>query len=567
VHQDLIALWHEEELDDDRFNGERLSTTVGRRSKRCSNKSQADKQVILSDDDDSSVPSLDFDSKPSVTITRALKNGWCIYEEEKEFQRLGINSDSLDSRWRLSKANVGFKISSTYPESFVVPQTVDDTVINGCAKFRSKGRLPVLVWRHKTNQTVICRCAQPLPGLLGKRSDDDEKFIQEIIKAVDTSEEDTSDHNTEEPDIGANLDAFPAPPCKLFGFSKSMSTASTGSNHSQQSPSRKEHRKLVLVDCRPKFNAMANQVMGKGTESSKTYEFAKVEFLGIPNIHEMRKSVDASEELSCSNADKGYDQTLQSVGWIAYIRRVLEGACYVTDLIVCQNKSVLVHCSDGWDRTAQITALSQLFLDPFFRTISGFMVLVDKEWLSFGHKFLERCGRSERGDNERSPIFRQFIEAVAFVLLQKPCAFEFNESFLLTLLEHFNSGWFGNFVMNCVKERQEGRTRSNSISLWTVMEANRDRFTSENYVPDKHTVIFPNTSRRHMSLWKSLWSSWNDCVHDLAWDQRIIGKQDDDHFKADPIALRENYEKLEICLRRRRIAETFKSGTIQSIRI
>lgn len=47
----------------------------------------------------------------------------------------------------------------------------------------------------------------------------------------------------------------------------------------------------------------------------------------------------------------------------------------------------MVHCSDGWDRTAQLTALSMLMLDPYYRTIKGFEVLIEKEWLSFGHKF------------------------------------------------------------------------------------------------------------------------------------------------------------------------------------
>ena len=41
---------------------------------------------------------------------------------------------------------------------------------------------------------------------------------------------------------------------------------------------------------------------------------------------------------------------------------------------VCDGISVLVHCSDGWDRTAQTCSLASLILDPYYRTISGFQV-------------------------------------------------------------------------------------------------------------------------------------------------------------------------------------------------
>ena len=55
---------------------------------------------------------------------------------------------------------------------------------------------------------------------------------------------------------------------------------------------------------------------------------------------------------------------------------VLGGAVRVAEVIEKQKSSVLVHCSDGWDRTAQLTALAMLMLDPHYRTIRGFQVSV-----------------------------------------------------------------------------------------------------------------------------------------------------------------------------------------------
>ena len=49
----------------------------------------------------------------------------------------------------------------------------------------------------------------------------------------------------------------------------------------------------------------------------------------------------------------------------ALLRAAVSVVRYMDD----QGQPVLVHCSDGWDRTPQITGLAQLMMDPHCRTI------------------------------------------------------------------------------------------------------------------------------------------------------------------------------------------------------
>lgn len=66
-----------------------------------------------------------------------------------------------------------------------------------------------------------------------------------------------------------------------------------------------------------------------------------------------------------------------------HLHSILKGALTIATALDAGNPS-LVHCSDGWDRTSQLTSLAQLLLDPYYRTIQGFCRLVAKEWCSFG---------------------------------------------------------------------------------------------------------------------------------------------------------------------------------------
>jgi hypothetical protein len=50
---------------------------------------------------------------------------------------------------------------------------------------------------------------------------------------------------------------------------------------------------------------------------------------------------------------QGWLQNLEATHWMKHIKMVLAGSVMCAELVE-QGTSVLVHCSDGWDRTAQV---------------------------------------------------------------------------------------------------------------------------------------------------------------------------------------------------------------------
>jgi myotubularin-related protein 1/2 len=107
------------------------------------------------------------------------ENGWTMYEPVAELKRQGLPNES----WRITKLNENYDICDSYPAVWAVPAAATDEELRYVASFRSRGRLPVLSWIHPESQATITRCSQPLVGVSGKRSRDDERYVQLILDA------------------------------------------------------------------------------------------------------------------------------------------------------------------------------------------------------------------------------------------------------------------------------------------------------------------------------------------------------------------------------------------------
>lgn len=395
-------------------------------------------------------------------------DGWKVYNFEQEFERQGLDVDGGESKWRVTKLNENYELCETYPRKLIVPKSITDIMLGYGVKFRSKNRFPALTYYYKKNGCTITRCSQPMVGIKQSRSIQDEKLMYEIFDANGLGD-----------------------------------------------------KKNIIVDARPVTNAMAQVALGAGTEIMEYYgENTNKIFLNIENIHVMRDSLNKIKGLLKNSDVNGCDgkiseELLAKSGWLEHVIRLLKSTELLVKHFVYEGVNLVVHCSDGWDRTAQICSLVEICVDPYYRTIEGFMVLIEKEWISFGHQFNERCGHlqsevkfynnTEEGNFQKirnlnqkfrhsqnqkleSPVFQQFLECVYQIHRKQRTVFEFNERFLRRLVYHLYSCQYGTFLVDKEKEKYEHDLERKTRSVWDYFNSRRGEFTNPEYVREAEVL-------------------------------------------------------------------------------
>lgn len=332
-------------------------------------------------------------------------------------------------------------------------------------------------------------------------------------------------------------------------------------NSNQQPDKTGNKQDNLIVDARPTANAVAQTALGAGSENMDNYKGSRKIYLGIDNIHVMRESlnriVDALKDGDISSAPPNKELLYKS-NWLRYISTMMEGAVIIANHIHYNFSHVLIHCSDGWDRTSQLSSLAQIMLDPYFRTLDGFMVLVEKEWLSFGHRFAERSGylnnprnfvevsatSNQAGNMLRdvgnklvktnhlkytSPIFHQFLDAVYQLLVQFPDRFEFSERFLRRLLYHTYSCQYGTFLCNNEAERKQYKIKESTRSVWDYFLARRSEFLnhSANYDREREfsydsekTVLIANP--KQLKYWAELFGRTSEEMNSRIKPEQLV---------------------------------------------
>jgi hypothetical protein len=183
-----------------------------------------------------------------------------VYNPVTEYTRLQALTCPL---LRKSPANSTYSKIPTYGALLIVPKNASPAVVAGSIAFRSKGRFPALCWRPPweapgKRAPVMFRSSQPAVGISGARSKLDEKLI-ECFSEITPEPKDSQ--KITEPKRGLT-----------------------------KVKEKKEHN-ILIADCRPQLNARANQAKGFGTENIAYYPDCSLQYLGIANIHAVRRSL------------------------------------------------------------------------------------------------------------------------------------------------------------------------------------------------------------------------------------------------------------------------------------
>lgn len=249
--------------------------------------------------------------------------------------------------------------------------------------------------------------------------------------------------------------------------------------------------------------SFANKLGGKGTESEQNYRNCYISFNDVPNIHKVQASYKKIRNYTLEFFEKSNLSFYSMIGnsnWIKSISLIMTLSKKMMKRLK-NGISVFVHCSDGWDRTAQVSALTQLLLDGYYRTTRGFLSLIDKEFSQMGHMFARRHNTLIKEKGSQSPILLQFLDAVQNLSKQNPCCFEFSPNLLVDLAILSYCGLFANFLHDNELERSIQNSREKGLDIWNFFLNKQEKYSNLNY-DSQQELCNIRTREVNLKFWK-----------------------------------------------------------------
>ncbi|CAI9165707.1 unnamed protein product [Rangifer tarandus platyrhynchus] len=505
--------------------------------------------------------------KPSdrMTMSSLVERACC-----RDYQRLGLGtlSSSLSRAksepFRVSPVNRMYAICRSYPGLLIVPQSIQDNALQRVSRCYRQNRFPVVCWRSGRSKAVLLRSGglhgkgvvglfkaqnAPSPGQSQADSSslEQEKYLQAVVSSMPRYA-DASGRNTLSGFSSAHMGSHvPSPRARVTTLSNPMAASASrrtaprgkwgsvrasgrsgglstdvGSRLAGVGPPQANGAPPDPGFLRPQRAALyivgdKAQLKGVRPDPLQQWELVPIEVFEARQVKASFKKLLKACVPGCPATEPGpasFLRSLEDSEWLIQIHKLLQVSVLVVELLD-SGSSVLVSLEDGWDITTQVVSLVQLLSDPFYRTLEGFRLLVEKEWLSFGHRFSHRGAHTLAGQSSGfTPVFLQFLDCVHQVHLQFPMEFEFSPFYLKFLGYHHVSRRFRTFLLDSDYERielgllyeEKGERRAPQVcrSVWEYVERLSKRtpvFYNYMYAPEDAEVLRPYSNVSNLKVW------------------------------------------------------------------
>uniref|UniRef100_A0A8C7H4E4 SET binding factor 1 n=1 Tax=Oncorhynchus kisutch TaxID=8019 RepID=A0A8C7H4E4_ONCKI len=493
------------------------------------------------------------------TMSNVVERACC-----RDYQRLGLGtlSNSLtrskNEPFRISTVNRMYTVCRSYPGLLIVPQSIPDSTIQRISRCYRQNRFPVVCWRNSRTKAVLLRSAglhakgvvgffkspnatSAGPSQADSTSLEQEKYMQAIISSMPSYCEPsgrntlggfTSTHMSTSGRTHTYTSGFPlASNSRLLSPKNWGSIRGSGrlsaynpevgnrlSSKESPQPNGGPSEALFLRQQRAYLYIIGDKTQLKGgkQDSFQQWEVVPIEVCDVRQVkNSFKKLIKACVPSSAtSEPSMTFHRCLEESEWMCLLHRVLQVSVLVVELLDT-GSSVMVSLEDGWDVTTQVVSLVQLLSDPYYRTFDGFRLLVEKEWLSFGHRFSHRGAQTLASQSSGfTPVFLQFLDCVHQIHLQFPMEFEFSQYYLKFLAYHYVSNRFRTFLLDSDYERielgvlyeEKGERKNPQVckSVWDYIDRLNKKtpiFFNYMFSPEDEEVLRPYSFISNLKVW------------------------------------------------------------------